>query len=63
MIKKFMRSEQDIKNIMEDHNIFGTWSHGPLGKLSLKTKDGGILNFWESTGTACFHIDLFIFFC
>lgn len=40
---------QNLKNIMQ--GIQGQWSEPQKGQFTFKTYDGGVLNWWPSTGT------------
>lgn len=48
-MNKFNGSLDDLQQILS--GISGDWSNGGNGKHTFRTKEGGILNWWENKGT------------
>jgi len=44
-------SAADLKALVASHGIEGEWSGDGNGKLVFRAKKGGVLNFWEKTGS------------
>ena len=51
MTTKFKGAIAVLESRLEAAGIAGTWSHEGKGKHSFRSDDGGILNWWPSTGT------------
>lgn len=54
MSKKFHGTLDQLKEIFESQ-IDGTWTSDGAGKHTLRTKTGGVLNWWENKGTVQFQ--------
>ena len=52
---KFKRSIEELKAAIERTGMAGTWSVKGNGEQQFKASDGGILNWWPSTGTISFQ--------
>ena len=50
MTTKFEGTFEEFKAIVEKTGIKGEWQEGG-GKFTFRSKQGGILNWWESSGT------------
>jgi predicted nucleotide-binding protein len=51
MPKKFRGTLEELQSLIAAAGIAGEWDDDSQGKHSFRTKDGGILNWWPSTGT------------
>jgi predicted nucleotide-binding protein len=50
MAKKYRGTIEELKSKVERASIRGDWDEGQ-GKHSFRSKEGGVLNWWPSTGT------------
>lgn len=48
---KFDRPIEDLRSLIESSEIRGKWSDDGQGKYTFTSDDGGVLNWWKSTGT------------
>lgn len=55
MASKFKGSIEALKSLIESAGPAGKWSDRGQGKYTFTSDDGGILNFWTSTGTIQFQ--------
>ncbi len=51
MPKKYHGTLEELKALVEAAGIRGDWDDDGQGKQSFRSKDGGVLNWWPSTGT------------
>lgn len=51
MPRKFFGTIEGLKSLIEAAGIRGEWDHNGLGKHSFRCENGGVLNWWPSTGT------------
>lgn len=49
--KNFEGTIDSLKSVIEASHVRGKWSADGQGKHTFKSQDGGVLNWWESTGT------------
>lgn len=51
MPKKYRGSIEELKALVEIAGIRGDWDDDGQGKHSFRSNDGGVLNWWPTTGT------------
>jgi predicted nucleotide-binding protein len=54
---KFKGSIEALKSLIESAGVTGKWFEKGEGRYTFKSEDGGILNWWMSTGTIQFQGD------
>ncbi len=57
MGSKFKGSVEGLKALIEAAGLAGKWSEQRQGRYTFKSENGGILNWWTSTGTIQFQGD------
>ena len=50
MPPKFKGKLEELKSLIDNGGVTGVWSE-EQGKATFRSKDGGVLNWWPSTGT------------
>lgn len=51
MSKKYHGTIEELRALLDKAGTKGTWDKEVQGKHSFRTKDGGVFNWWSSTGT------------
>jgi predicted nucleotide-binding protein len=50
MAAKFKGTVEELRALMESASLDGEWSDDGKGRHTFRSREGGILNFWPSTG-------------
>ena len=52
---KFLGSDAKLKKCVSRTGLPGTWRNLKYGQKQFRTNKGGVLNWWETTGTITFQ--------
>lgn len=55
MTRKFEGDLNELKDLLEQFGISGRWQDDDKGKHTFRNTEGGVLNWWQNTGTLNFH--------
>ena len=55
MTRKFEGDFNELKKLLEQSGISGRWRDDGKGKHTFRNTEGGVMNWWQNTGTLNFQ--------